>query len=122
MHSINVEAFGQRNWVRKQNMYSLGVSAGYGKGGGTPKEDGLYATPGSNQKSPTSRDDLLMHDYEYLTASRCSAGVDFTFEHLLSHRKMAVYAGTAYRYTQATGVDVVGKDRHAVNLNVGCKF
>ena len=122
VHCINVEAFGQRNWAHRQNMYSLGVRAGYGKGGGTPKEDGLYATPGSNQKAPTSREDLLMHDYEYLTAARYTAGVDFTFEHSLSHGKMAVYAGAAYRYTQATGVDVVGKDRHVVSLNVGCKF
>ena len=122
VHCINVEAFGQRNWAHRQNMYSLGVRAGYGKGGGTPKEDGLYATPGSNQKAPTSREDLLMHDYEYLTAARYTAGVDFTFEHLLSHSRLALYAGAAYRYTQATGVDVVGKDRHVINLNVGCKF
>lgn len=122
LHNINVNVFGERNLVRNCNLYTFGLRAGYGTGGGVPKEDGLYATPGSNQKAPMSRDDLLMQDYESLTAARYSVGANFIFEHILSDRRLAIYAGVAYRYTQAMRVDVAGKDRHLINLNVGCKF
>ena len=122
VYGMGGEVFGERNLACNRNLYTFGLRAGYGTGGGTPKEDGLYTTPGSNQKAPMSRDDLLMQDYEYLTAARYSVGANFAFEHKWSDRRLAIYVGMTYRYTRATGVNAVGTDRHSVNLNVGCKF
>lgn len=45
VHSMNVEAFGQRNWAHRQNMYSLGLRAGYGRVGELRKKTDCTLLP-----------------------------------------------------------------------------
>lgn len=120
-YQIGAEGYAERNIRQKLNLYTIRLSAGYGSGGGTAKEDGLYATPGSGQAAPASRDDLLMQEYEYFTASRVSAGIALKYERKLKWG-MSGYVGLNYWYTQAYSTEVTGDHAGRLLVRAGCRF
>lgn len=105
----------------RKGRYVIRLQAGYGTGGGTLKEDGLYATPGSNQQAPFSREDLLIQEFEYYTAPRSLAGIGLRYEHAWNE-KLTFYGETAYQYTHAYRTTQIGFNRHDIGVQIGCRF
>ena len=84
--TVNVwqgDVYGTYNWFKKKQVFTIDLLAGYGAGGGTMKEDGVYVPVSDKQKKPAHRDDLLVRQYDYLTASRVHGRVAFGYEHLV---------------------------------------
>ncbi len=111
----------KRNLVRGKNMYSFALGALYGKGGGTPKTDGLYATPSEGQASPKTIDRYLYREYEYLTAER--VGANAGVQYFRSFKSLQGYVKLQYEYTKAFNVDYLsGSNFNRWKLTIGCTF
>lgn len=121
LHQMQAVAHASRNLFAHKGMYTFGLLLGYGTGGGTLKEDGLYATPGSNQQAPFSREDLLQQEFEYYTAPRSLAGLNLRYEHPWSP-KLGLYGELSYQYTRAYQLKVLSPHRHDIGIRIGCKF
>lgn len=121
LHQIEVMAHAAHNIPHGKGLYTIRIQAGYGTGGGTLKEDGLYATPGSTQQAPFSREDLLLQEFEYYTASRSLTGASLRYEYAWSE-KLGLYGELSYQYIHAYHTIQTGTNRHDFNLHIGCKF
>lgn len=121
LHQIEAIAHAARSIPHRKGVYTLRLQAGYGTGGGTLKEDGLYTTPGSNQQAPFSREDLLLQEFEYYTAPRSLAGTALRYEYAWSE-KLELYGEVSYQYTRAYRTTQTGTDRHDIGLHIGCRF
>lgn len=122
IHTLSFYLNADRNFVRQADMYTVSLGLNYGTGGGTPKDDGLYATPSGNQQSPVSMDNLLMHEYEYLTADRIGAKVGMGYSRLFG-ADIRGYANLTYHFTTAQKINYMdGKNHHLVAIKIGCSF
>lgn len=121
LHRMQAVAHASKHIFAHKGMYTFGLQLGYGTGGGTPKEDGLYATPGSNQQAPFSREDLLQQEFEYYTASRSLAGLEVRYEYPWSP-KLGLYGEVSYLYTHACQLKALSPHRHDIGIRIGCKF
>jgi hypothetical protein len=108
-----------RNVVTGKSMYGFSVDACYASGGGTAKEDGVYAVPGENQTKPRYVDGYLYREFEYLTAGQLSAGIGVRYSRRFD--KPAVNGYTAL-YCNHTEAFQAGDGFTAVTLAVGCIF
>lgn len=122
IHTLNFYFNADRNIVKQNNMYTYSLGLNYGTGGGTPKDDGLYATPSGSQQSPASMDNLLMREYEYLTADRIGAKAGVGYARLFG-ANMRGYANLTYHFTTAQKITYMdGKNHHLVEIKIGCSF
>ena len=121
IHVVQGELFGTYNWFHKENIFSLSATLGYGRGGGTPKEDGWYLSPSDSQKKPARRDDLLMKDFDFKTASQLSGSISFGYERrFMPGLSGYLSLGAAPRYALSSSFK---QDSHwRFDLHVGVKF
>lgn len=123
-HSTNTtNAFlsGLRNIIANRNMYSIRLSAGYGFGGGTLKNDGLYAAATGNQKPPQESEYYLNREFEYLTASRVTAGGGFRYSRFFK-KGITGYIGVDYDFVKAFNVTYLASTAGLFAVKVGCSF
>ena len=121
LHGYRVGGHATRYLTRKSGVYGVGLLLSYGSGGGNVAEDGLYATPGNNQKAPDTRNDLLHKEYEYLTNARATGGLSFHYERTIIP-SLQGYADLSYHYTQAFHTDYAGDHLHHLSVRIGCRF
>jgi hypothetical protein len=111
-----------RNIVRQKNQYALSLKLLYGSGGGTDKEDGVYATPSDSQREPARADNELHREYEYLTTGRIRANLGIGYTRLLNP-DLQGYIRLNYELTHAPQVEYLnGKTFGAAVLSAGCVF
>lgn len=112
---------GLRNIVGNRNMYSVRLEVGYGFGSGTMKNDGLYAEPSGNQESPKESEYCLNREFEYLTASRITAGGGFRYSRFFK-KGLTGYVGIDYDFVKAFDVQYLGSTAGVFALKIGCSF
>ena len=118
-----LKAMGTRNFLSGRNCYSLSVSALYGGGSGEPCADGRYGSDTSGEALTRTRNDLLMQEWEYLTASQIGAGIGFTYSRAMWKGKVRGNVGLAYDMCKALGTRYLNGDmRHTVSIRLGCNF
>lgn len=108
---------------RKKDLYTLGLMASYGSGGGDSHQDGLYATPTNSQKDTyKTSDKYLYQDYEYLTSKRIGTNIQFRYtKNIVSGVKN--YIQGEYACVKAFDVHNVGGDFYNFfGLTLGCIF
>ena len=113
----------QRNLGNDNHLYTVGVNLGYAAGQGDLSKDGKYTT--SNETSTLTRtlNSLLLHDYEYHTATRVLAGADLRYTHRFNSRPVRGYVALRYDYSKAFNTTSLGNAmRHQVVLRLGCLF
>ena len=119
-YAANISA--GKNIFSGKNIYGITLGAIYGSGSGTPKTDGLYATPSSSQKEPESSDLYLYREYEYLTASRFGINAGFKYTTPVS-QNVNIYAGLDCAFTKATGIEYLhGSSFASGTIKIGCSF
>ena len=116
-----ISADALRNLIVRKNMYSFSIGLLYGKGNGTMKEDGLYATPSSSQRPPASREKYLQQEFEYLTRPRFSVSPAVKFSRPVQ-KNITGYCGLQYQYTQTFSAGITGNEHNVWRLTVGCTF
>ena len=122
--SVNVweaDVYGTYNWFKKKQIFTVSLSLGYGSGGGTMKEDGIYVPVSDKQEKPDRRDDLLEREYDYLTASRLQGNLTLRYErNLMKNLAGYVKAGVSPRYALNSSL----KESAFVqfDLHLGVKF
>jgi hypothetical protein len=121
VRSLNAGISAERNIACGSG--TLGVRAGvaYGSGGGVMKNDGVYAPVPPEQRPPKSSESNLLHEYEYLTATRAggSVGCKYAFP--------VAFAGNLYfRADCELSCATKGYFRHqkyfSPTLAAGCSF
>ena len=118
-----LKAMSTRNFLSGINSYSLSVSASYGGGSGEPCADGRYGSDTSSEALTRTRNDLLMQEWEYLTASQIGAGIGFTYSRAMWKGKVRGNVGLAYDMCKALGTSHLdGTMRHTVSIRLGCNF
>jgi hypothetical protein len=107
-------------WQANEAGLLLGAAAG--RGGGAPKNDGMYNPPSSTQKPPGDFDNYLYHEFDYLTASRVGGLVEGTYaRRFRPHLRASV--SLRYELTHALQpVRLPGNVFHFVSLSVECTF
>ncbi|NDV68503.1 DUF6850 family outer membrane beta-barrel protein [Dysgonomonas sp. 25] len=116
---FNLQA--ERNIVNGLNMYSFLLGASYQTGSGTPKNDGLYATP--SETTPKSSDLNLYREYEYLTNNQIRSDIGFRYSRLLKHIGVKGYASLRYSLSKASDVQYLNGDKlNELTFSVGCTF
>jgi hypothetical protein len=111
-----------RNITKQKNQYALSLKLLYGSGGGTDKEDGVYATPSASQREPARSDNELYREYEYLTAGRICANLGIGYTRLLN-QGLRGYVRLNYEITNASQVVYLdGKSFRSAILSAGCIF
>ena len=112
---------GTYNWFKNKQVFTLSLSAGYGSGGGTMKEDGVYTSITENQKRPDRRDDLLVKQYDFLTASRIHGKLSVGYErYLLKNVSGYVIGSAAPKY--ALDSTLKEKSYLQFDIQIGVKF
>ena len=115
------DVHGTYHWFKQKNIFTLALMLGYGSGGGTLKKDGTYVPVTENQKLPEQRNDLLVKQYDYLTASRIHGKLTFGYErNLMNHLAGYVKTDLFARYAFNTSLKETAYAQ--VELHVGVKF
>lgn len=113
----------ERNFRSGRNLYTAGLSLGYGAGYGDSFKDGRYNTSNEVETLTRTLDMLLIRDYEYHTATRIGAGMNMRYSRLLGQKGVRGYVELDYNLRKA--FDTVSLDnamRHTVSLQIGCNF
>lgn len=111
-----------RNIVKGNDMYTFMLGASFLSGGGTPKEDGLYAPQTASQVFPENMENTLNREYEYLTNDRISGRIGFKYSRLFN-AGIRGYASINYSLTKASGIEyLAGNTFNRVSFVVGCAF
>ncbi len=121
IHFYSWHASAQRSFLSGRNIFSIMLESGYGKGNGTARNDGRYAPPSTSQPSPGTRDNYLYREFEYLTKSRLSGGIQIGCRRLL-HSGRSVYLKTNCDYTRAFEVEYLADQASVLTLSVGYTF
>jgi len=117
--SYGIHADATRNMVKDKNRYSILLGTGYGAGGGTAKEDGVYQSPTGNQ--PASRDIYLYEEYEYFTSPRMSGRLELGYSRITT-KNFTPYLKVNLAYTKAFDVSYLADHRLQTGLAIGCTF
>lgn len=119
----HVGAAGERNLLRGRNCWSLRLAAGWSAGQGDPAQDGRYASANESETLTRTRDDLLLREYEYLTAPRLDLSADLRLTRRFGRRNIRGYVAAGYAWSRAFDAQYLGDAmRHAALLRVGCEF
>ena len=113
--------FGAYHWFVKNQVFTLAADITYGAGGGTMKNDGVYASVSDSQKRPDTRNDLLQQHYDYLTAQRIAGSVKIGYErNILKNISAYAIAGVSPRYALNSSL----RHEHYLqfDLQLGVKF
>lgn len=116
-----VSLAGGRHIARQKNIYSLSLGSLYGTGGGTARDDGVYATPSSNQSVPISKDSYLLREFEYLTAARITNSVAAGYTRLLKKQE-SCHIKSNFSHTNAFNAQYTGRNFTSVSLTLGYTF
>ena len=106
----------------RANDFGLLLGVAYGKGGGEPKNDGLYAPPSATQKPPQNFDGYLYREFDYLTAARAGGQAEATYAR---HFRPNLRAAVSLRYELTHALQAVnnsGNAFHFVSLSTGITF
>ena len=122
--TVNVwqsDVYGTYNWFKNKQVFTVSLLMGYGAGGGTMKEDGVYIPVSGDQKKPARRDDLLLKQYDYLTASRVHGQLTFGYErNLLKNLSGYVNAAVSPRYALNSSLEDTSYLQF--DIQIGVKF
>lgn len=114
---------GKRNFRVGRNCYTLALRGGLGGGSGAPSNDGRYNNTTESETQSCMLDDLLMQEYEFLTADRLMTGVDLRYMRTLGRSHLRAFVGVGYHLTKAFGCNYLGRaTRHEAVLRIGCHF
>ena len=112
----------ERNIVHWKNVYGITIEALYGSGNGTPRDDGVYATPSETQRPPKHNDMLLDREYEYLTAMRAGGNIGFALTRTLG-KGLQGYFKLNYEFIKASGIEHLhGSAHRRAAFRLGCLF
>ena len=101
----------------RANDFGLLLGVAYGKGGGAPGNDGLYAPPSATQKPPKDFDGYLYHEFDYLAAARVGGQAEATYARLFRPNLRAAVS-LRYEHTHALQtVNTFGNTFHFVSLS-----
>lgn len=124
LHYARIRMGGERNFRRKQEMYTVALNLSYAEGGGTVNTDGTYDSSAAGQHSVVSQDTYLQREYDYLTARQAGAELSLQYSRLLGGdnrlRGYTRLTGSLQRAFNASHLQ--GDSRHAVQWVVGCAF
>ena len=110
----------ERNINKPADCFSIAVSVQMTAGSGNAKSDGSYGAGTSKAKS---FDNWLNRQFQYETAPRAGASLEFTW-HLLSFKGYAPYLKLSDRFTTLTKDNeyLDGKTRNVAAIVLGCNF
>ncbi len=115
------ELYGSYSWFKKGQVFTLSMQAGYGTGSGTMKKDGVYVPIDDKQKRPARRDDLLVKQYDYLTASRIVGKLSVGYERSFS-KKLSGYATAGISPKYALNTTLKKESYLLFDVLVGVRF
>jgi hypothetical protein len=122
IHRYDFSLSAGRTLEWRDNDFELALGAAYGKGGGAPKDDGVYSPPSSTQKPPKDFDGYLYHEFDYLTAPRAGGHVEAGYARRFLP-KLRASVSLRYAHTRALQpVRLPGNTFHFVSLSIGCTF
>lgn len=123
MHRLTSHLCGERNLQKGRNMYSFLLGGAFATGGGTPLQDGLYATETESQSAPASMGLYLHREFEYLTCKQVKGEAGFKYARPIGSKGMKGYTSLRYALTKAFGTGQLdGSSRHQVTWTLGCTF
>ena len=119
----HLRADGKRNILRGRNLFTAGLWIGYSAGAGAPCTDGSFEEAGTSETLTRTLDELLLQEYEYLTARRLDLSVDLEMSRRFGNRGIRGFAALEYTWSKAFGTEYLGRAmRHAALLRIGCRF
>ena len=122
--TVNVwqsDVYGTYNWFKNKQVFTVSLLMGYGAGGGTMKEDGVYTPVSGDQKKPARRDDLLQKQYDYLTASRIHGQLTFGYERNL-FKNLSGYVNATVSPRYALNSSLEDTSYLQFDIQIGVKF
>lgn len=122
LHYVNIGVGGERNIINGKNIYTIALAANYHFGGGTAKEDGVYAAPGEGLPAPDTIDSYLNAEFEYLTASNISVDASFKYSRMVG-RNVWGYAAVSGSVKNGFDIEYARDNTHVSTLiKIGCSF
>ena len=106
-----------------------GISSPPGWGSVTPQVRAIpvrregFEEAGTSETLTRTLDELLLQEYEYLTARRLDLSVDLGMSRRFGNRGIRGFAALEYTWSKAFGMEYLGRAmRHAALLRIGCRF
>ena len=120
-YRISADAFVRKNFFSGRSIFTLGTSAIYRIGFGTPREDGTYAETISTNFQ--SFDNYMYRQFEYDTAPAVGAGLEFTYTRLVSARFVPyVKLSDSFSALLQAPQYLDGRSRNVALVTLGCSF
>ena len=119
----HLRAAGCRNLVRGRNLWTFGLGGGYSSGSGALCADGSYDSSGQSETLTRTLDDLLVQEYEFLTAPRVGLELDVRLTRRFGSRGIRGFVALDYAWDKAFSTTALGNAmRHTARLQLGCAF
>lgn len=113
---------GGYNIINEKGIIGFRLGAGYGSGAGSMANDGTYAPPSANAKTPKTAEYALQREFEYLTANRINANLGLRYSRFFN-KGITGYIDLTYNFINALGITYLkGNMHHSLNLSVGMTF
>jgi hypothetical protein len=123
VHYTSYNLSAARNIIKNENMYGFSIDVRYTSGGGTAKDDDVYATPGENQTKPRYIDKSLNNEFEYLTTGQLKGDIGLKYSRTLNKTGIRGYTALHYSLTKAFNAEYLdGDNLNALTLTAGCTF
>ena len=94
-----------RNIIQAKGIWTVTVNGGYQKGSGDPYKDGTFVTPSNQQYQPATQEELLWHDYQYLTAPQYNIGLQMKYTFIFPGTALRTHVRAAIDYRRASITD-----------------
>ncbi|MCR5152415.1 MAG: hypothetical protein K6A98_04585 [Prevotella sp.] len=123
--SYNVLSAGvTRNIICKRGVWSLSFDIAFRDGSGKPYEDHTYVTPSDKQERPSTSDEFLYREYQYLAAAQYHLGGGVRYSFIFPGTNIKTHAGVSVSHDKAneTFAGCSGRDRTVCMVSVGCTF
>lgn len=118
-----VTTSGAHNILSGRNCYTVSLRGYFGSGSGEVCKDGRYVTTNDGKALTRTRNDLLMQEWEYLTATQAGVGIDAGYSRILGGKVHRVCITLRYDLRKAFDTDFLGSAmRHVVSARIGYKF
>lgn len=119
----HIDLSGERNLLYNKNCFTIGLRGGYAFGTGDSWQDGKYESSNESETLTRTNNDLLMQEYEFLTAPQLNITPKIRYTRQLGQKNIRGYIELDYAWSMAFSAESLGDAmRHVVRLSVGCNF
>lgn len=121
LKSFQIMGSARRHFQRKKDAFNFGLGVGFSKGSGDISRDLELTPPAESSPRPTSMEQFLNEEYEYLTSAQFKGNINAKYVKALKNG-VGAYVKLSYDHRYGPKVTYLGKHYSAATASLGLTF